>query len=129
VEAFLLSETLVLKPVRYNDNNKIFTSVYRPTRCLQRKKKVFRLFNYKRDQAWAENIYIVTQLGLTMAGCIAFCFFIGLYLDKWLGTKGVFTTIFIILGVIGGGNTVYRQILEITEQNEKDPSSTDNGSG
>lgn len=63
-----------------------------------------------------------------MAGCIAFCFFIGLYLDKWLGTKGVFLTIFIVLGVIGGGNTVYRQILEITEQSEKYDSNTDNGS-
>jgi len=95
---------------------------------LEKKKKAFRLFNYKRDRAWVENIYIVTQLGLTMAGCIAFCFFIGLYLDKWLGTKGVFITIFIILGVIGGGNTVYRQILEITEQSEKYDSNTDNGS-
>ncbi|WP_372682237.1 AtpZ/AtpI family protein, partial [Desulfosarcina sp.] len=25
------------------------------------------------------------QLGLTMAGCIVFCFFVGHYLDKWLG--------------------------------------------
>ena len=72
-------------------------------------------FDYKKNRVWAENLTIVMQLGLTMAGCIAFCFFIGLYLDKWLGTKGVFLTIFIILGVIGGGNTVYRQILEITE--------------
>ena len=76
-------------------------------------------FDFKKNRAWAENLTIVTQLGLTMAGCIAFCFFIGLYLDKWLGTKGLFLTIFIILGVIGGGVTVYRQILEITES-EKD---------
>ena len=96
---------------------------------LEKKKKAFRLFDYKRDRAWVENVYIVTQLGLTMAGCIALCFFIGLHLDKWLGTKGIFITIFIILGVIGGGNTVYRQIIEITEQNEKDDSSTENGSG
>jgi F0F1-type ATP synthase assembly protein I len=79
------------------------------------------VFDFKKNRAWAENLQIVTQLGLTMAGCIAFCFFIGLYLDKWLGTKGVFLTTFIILGVIGGGVTVYRQILEITEdeKNEK----------
>ncbi len=55
------------------------------------------------------------QLGLTMVGCILFCFFVGHYLDKWTGFKGVFTTIFTILGVIGGGNVAYRQILEITE--------------
>jgi F0F1-type ATP synthase assembly protein I len=82
-------------------------------------------FNYKKNRVWAENLSIVMQLGLTMAGCIGFCFFIGLYLDKWLGTKGIFITIFIILGVIGGGITVYRQILEIIEdKNKKNP---DNG--
>jgi len=94
---------------------------------LEKKKKAFRLFSYKRDRAWVENVYIVTQLGLTMAGCIAFCFFIGLYLDKWLGTKGIFITIFIILGVIGGGNVVYRQILEIKEQKEDGKTNFNNG--
>lgn len=77
-----------------------------------------KLFDYKKDRAWVENAYIVTQLGLTMAGCIGFCFFVGLNIDKWLGTRGVFITIFIILGVIGGANVVYRQILEITEQKD-----------
>ena len=39
-------------------------------------------FNYKKNRAWAENLTIVMQIGLTMAGCIVFCFFVGLYLDK-----------------------------------------------
>jgi F0F1-type ATP synthase assembly protein I len=82
-----------------------------------------KLFHYKRNRAWVENLYIVTQLGLTMVGCIAFCFFIGLYLDRWLGIKGVFITIFIILGVIGGGVVVYRQIMEITEVKKEDNNS------
>ena len=77
-----------------------------------------KIFDYQKDRAWVENVYIVTQLGLTMAGCIGFCFFIGLYIDKWLGTKGVFITIFIVLGIAGGANVVYRQILEITEQQD-----------
>lgn len=89
----------------------------------QRKK----IFDYKKNRPWVENLYIVTQLGLTMAGCIALCFFIGLYLDKWLGTRGVFITIFIILGVIGGADVVYRQILEVTEQKENDKINSDNG--
>ena len=93
---------------------------------MPRKKKTF---DYKKERAWVENLYIVTQLGLTMAGCIAFCFFVGLYLDRWLGTKGVFITIFIILGVIGGANVVYRQILEITEQQENDTTNSGNGGG
>jgi F0F1-type ATP synthase assembly protein I len=93
---------------------------------MPRKRKIF---DYKRDRPWVENLYIVTQLGLTMAGCIAFCFFVGLYLDRWLGTKGIFITIFIILGVIGGANVVYRQILEIIEQKENDKTNSENGRG
>ena len=78
------------------------------------------LFYYKKNRAWAENLTIVMQIGLTMAGCIVFCFFLGLYIDKWLGTKGIFVTIFTILGVIGGGITVYRQILEVIEDNSNE---------
>ncbi|MCJ7685280.1 MAG: AtpZ/AtpI family protein [Desulfobacteraceae bacterium] len=63
-----------------------------------------------------EDIAIVSQLGLTMAGSILFCFAIGYYLDKWLNTKGLFITLFILLGIIGGGYTVYRQIMEITQK-------------
>ena len=78
------------------------------------------LFNYKKNRAWTENLTIVMQIGLTMAGCIIFCSFLGLYIDKWLGTKGIFVTIFTILGVIGGGITVYRQILEVIEDNNNE---------
>ena len=59
------------------------------------------------------NSALVLQLGLTMAGCILFCFAVGYYLDKWLGTRGIFLVIFILLGIAGGGYTVYRQIQEM----------------
>jgi F0F1-type ATP synthase assembly protein I len=72
-------------------------------------------FDYKKHRTWAEHFSIVMQIGLTMAGCIIFCFFIGLSLDKWIGTRGIFVAIFTVLGVVGGAVTVYRQILEITE--------------
>ncbi len=74
--------------------------------------------NYKKNKVWVENLSIVMQLGLTMAGCIGFCFFIGLYLDRSLGSKGVFLVIFTLLGVLGGGNVAYRQILENLKENE-----------
>ena len=77
-------------------------------------------FRYKKNSVWAEGLHIVMQTGLTMAGCIIFCFFVGLYIDKWLGTKGIFVTIFILLGIIGGGITVYRQILDITKDSAED---------
>ena len=85
------------------------------------------LFNYKKNRPWAENLTIVMQIGLTMAGCIVFCFFVGLYLDKWLGTGGIFVAIFIILGVIGGGVTVYRQIMEVIEDSSNERKKRGNG--
>jgi ATP synthase protein I len=85
-------------------------------------------FDFKKNRAWIENLSIVTQLGLTMAGCIVFCLFVGRYLDRLLGTRGVFVTIFTILGVIGGGVVVHRQILEVTEGKIEDNHDSDNGS-
>ena len=86
-------------------------------------------FNYKKNRAWAENLTVVMQIGLTMAGCIVFCFFVGLYLDKWIGTRGIFVSIFTILGVIGGGVTVYRQIMEVIEPKDSDRENRGNGIG
>ena len=86
------------------------------------------VFNYKKNQAWAENLSIVMQIGLTMAGCIVFCFFIGLYLDKWLGTRGIFVTIFILLGVVGGAITVYRQISDTLKNPPSNNKKSTNGS-
>ncbi len=60
------------------------------------------------------------QIGLTMAGSIIFCFFIGLYLDRWLGTRGVFLMIGILLGIAGGGVTVYRQLQDMLKDKHKD---------
>jgi F0F1-type ATP synthase assembly protein I len=84
------------------------------------------VFNYKKNRAWAENLTIVMQLGLTMAGCICFCFFVGLMLDRWLGTRGVFITIFTVLGVIGGATVAYRQIMEVFEKKDDNQESPDN---
>lgn len=78
------------------------------------------VFDYKKNQDWAAHLQIVLQLGLTMVGCIALCFFIGRYLDSWLGTKGLMMAIFTILGVIGGGVTAYRQIQEILDREKRD---------
>ncbi len=54
-----------------------------------------------------------------MVGSILFCLAVGYYLDKWLNTKGLFTTIFILLGIAGGGFTVYRQIMETVEEGKR----------
>lgn len=74
-----------------------------------------KFFRYNNNKSWTEDIQIVAQLGLTMAGSIIFCLLIGRLIDGWLNTSGLFTSVFIILGIIGGGVVVYRQIMEITE--------------
>lgn len=78
-------------------------------------------FDFKSNRDWATHLTIVMQLGLTMVGSIAFCFAIGFYLDRWLHTKGIFTVIFIILGIVGGAITVYRQIMEVVEDGKNGP--------
>jgi len=85
------------------------------------------VFNYKKSRPWIENLSIITQLGLTMVGCIFFCFFIGRYLDRFFGTRGIFVALFTVLGVIGGGVVVYRQILEITETKEEEDNHSNHG--
>jgi len=80
-------------------------------------------FDFKKNREWAEHLAVVTQVGLTIAGSVVFCFFVGRYLDRWLGTKGIFIIIFILLGIIGGANVAYRQILKVLEEEKekKDP--------
>lgn len=84
-----------------------------------------KFFNYRQNRPWAENLQIVAQLGLTMAGCIIFCLFVGRFLDGWLGTPGIFTILFIIFGIVGGAVVVYRQIMEILEPKTRNQSGTD----
>ncbi|MEJ5347989.1 MAG: AtpZ/AtpI family protein [Desulfosoma sp.] len=71
-------------------------------------------FKKKRDSI--EYLALVTQVGLTMAGSIAFCFMVGYYLDKWLGTRGLFLVLFILFGIVGGAVTVYRQITRLPKK-------------
>jgi F0F1-type ATP synthase assembly protein I len=84
-------------------------------------------FDYKKHRGWIENLSIMMQIGLTMAGCIVFCFFIGFYLDRWFGTRGVFVAVFILLGVVGGAVTVYRQIRDILHPKAKERSEEEEG--
>ena len=75
---------------------------------------------FKKYPRIVEQMSIVTQLGFTMVGSIGLCMAVGYFLDKWLGTRGIFISIFIILGVIGGGLTCYRQIKEIEEKDRSE---------
>jgi len=91
------------------------------------KKQNRRLFKYKENRPWMENAQLVMQIGLTMAGCILFCFFVGFAIDKWLGLKGPFIIIFTLLGIVGGGVVVYRQIMEALETDNHNQKKNGNG--
>lgn len=67
-----------------------------------------------------EQLTLVSQLGLTMVGSIGLGFAVGYYLDKWLGTRGVFLVLFILLGIVGGGYTVFRQIRELEDSQKEE---------
>jgi ATP synthase protein I len=77
------------------------------------------IFSLKKNSKVIDNVILVSQLGLTMVGSILFCFYLGYLLDRWLDTSGLFITIFILLGVAGGGYTAYRQIMEADLTNDK----------
>ena len=85
------------------------------------------VLNYKKHRPWAENLSIVLQIGLTMAGCIVFCFFIGYYLDRWVGSRGILTVLLTVFGIIGGGVVSYRQIMEVFADGTTKDSGSEHG--
>ncbi len=71
------------------------------------------------DNKTLNDFALVSQLGFTMAGCIVFCFAVGYWLDAYLNTHGLLIALGIILGVIGGGFTVFRQIQELYKSDDE----------
>lgn len=84
------------------------------------------VLDYKKHRPWAQNLSIVLQIGLTMAGCIVFGVFSGRWLDRFFGSHGIMTVLLILFGVIGGGVVCYRQIMETFNQGSD--SESDHGS-
>ena len=72
--------------------------------------------NFKKQRDFVEYLALVSQLGLTMGGSILLCFFVGLLLDRWVGGGGIFLVVFILIGVVGGAFTVYRQIDKLSKE-------------
>ena len=86
------------------------------------------MFSKPPKAVW-DHLALVMQVGLTFAGSVLFCLFIGYWLGEWLGGKAIFIVVFILLGIAGGGYTVYRQISEVgldPEDDEVGPSDDKN---
>jgi F0F1-type ATP synthase assembly protein I len=52
----------------------------------------------------------ISSMGIALGVMIFGCFFIGLYIDRQLGTAYFFTFFFFLLGIIAGFNNIYRLI-------------------
>jgi len=52
------------------------------------------------------------QLGLVIIACVLVGLAIGLFLDKFFKTNGVFLVIFLIMGIIAGFKNVYTEIMK-----------------
>lgn len=58
-----------------------------------------------------EHMGLVTHLGLTMVAAIGIGFAIGYYLDRWMGTGGLWKAVFIPVGALSGMWAVYKTIV------------------
>ena len=58
--------------------------------------------NNKQDKNFLKNIALITQIGFSMITPILVGVYVGQFIDKKVGTNGIFTIILIIIGVGGG---------------------------
>ena len=58
------------------------------------------------------NLSLISQLGITMVTTVFISIVIGIYLDKWLGTKFIFILIFSFLGVLAAFRNMYYQVMK-----------------
>jgi hypothetical protein len=74
---------------------------------------------FKGTHEWMGSASILMRFGLTMVLSISAFFLLGYKLDNWLGSRGIFTVLLTIFGVIGGARYVYRNVMKIYEDEEK----------
>jgi len=60
----------------------------------------------------AKDIYLVTTVGLQIVISVLIGFGMGLWIDRWLGTKPWFMLLFILLGLVAGFLNVYRVVIQ-----------------
>ena len=66
-----------------------------------------------------KNIVLITQVGISVISPILLGLWIRTKLDKWLGTKYIFSIIMIILGIASGFLQAYKLITKATNSNSK----------
>lgn len=69
---------------------------------------------------YLKNLTLITQVGLMMLIPIFLCLFFGIWLDDRFATNGVFTIIFIIVGVLAGFRNMFVIVLKDIDKGKKD---------
>ncbi len=64
-----------------------------------------------KEGTFAYYLALITQVGLTVVFSILIGLLIGIFLDKFFKTKGIFLVLFLIIGIAGGFYSAYKQIL------------------
>jgi len=69
---------------------------------------------------YLKHLALISQVGLLMAIPIFLCIFVGIWLDKYFGTNGVFLIIFILLGVMSSFRNLFKVVLGKIDKDKKD---------
>lgn len=62
---------------------------------------------------------LISQVGLTILFTVSFFTILGVYLDRWLNTKAIFTLLFVLIGCFGAIWLVVRLILGTLPQDSE----------
>ncbi|MCQ2491854.1 MAG: AtpZ/AtpI family protein [Lachnospiraceae bacterium] len=76
----------------------------------------------KENRKVVKMLFLISQLGITMLTSIFLCMFIGLFLDRKLGTHYFFIP-FLLLGIGGGFKGVYNLIIRANDEGSDDDKS------
>ena len=71
--------------------------------------------NKRKKQEWAR-LARLSSIGIFLVIATFIGFGIGWYIDKWLHLSGVFTIIFLLLGIVAGFINVFRTIARDTRE-------------
>jgi len=64
-----------------------------------------------------KSLALITQLGIMMITPIALCVFIGIMIDRAVGTNWIFIPL-MVLGAIAGLTSVFKTVMHVVKQDE-----------
>ncbi len=82
-----------------------------------------RIFMEEKDRRLMRMLGVLSTVGLTLVFATVIGLFIGLKLDKWLGTSPWFTVVFVLFGIIAGFRNLFayaRRSQKTLDEEEKE---------